>query len=153
VVAMVDLRPMNWNFGRREPWPRTHRLAIQRSPEYVESMTTLLILHVASGVLFMALSLPLLWEKVPPNGLYGFRVRATLENHQIWYAANKFAAKRMLAAGAVFVVAALILYFIPGIDVDDYSIGCLVLFAVPFVIGLVQSLRHVKLLDRQTHYP
>lgn len=113
-------------------------------------MTTLLILHVASGVLLMALSLPLLWEKVPPNGLYGFRVKATLENPQIWYAANKFAAKRMLAAGAVFVAAAVILYFIPGIGVDTYAIGCLVLFAVPFIIGLVQSLRYVKSLAQQS---
>lgn len=71
-------------------------------------MTTLLILHMASGVLLMALSLPLLWQRLPPNGLYGFRVKATLENPQIWYGANKFAAKRTLAAGAVFVAAALI---------------------------------------------
>jgi hypothetical protein len=112
-------------------------------------MTTLLILHVASGVLLMALSLPLLWGKVPPNGLYGFRVRATLENPRIWYAANRFAAKRMLLSGAVFVAAALILYFIPGISVDTYSLGCLFLFAVPVVIGLVQSVRYVKSLSRQ----
>ncbi len=112
-------------------------------------MTTLLILHVASGVLLMALSLPLLWEKVPPNGLYGFRVKATLENPRIWYAANKFAAKRLLVAGAVFVVAAVILYFIPGVGVDTYSLGCLFLFAVPFIIGLVQSIRYVKSLARQ----
>jgi uncharacterized membrane protein len=102
-------------------------------------MMTLLILHVASGVLLMALSLPLLWEKVPPNGLYGFRVKATLENPRIWYTANKFAAKRLLLAGAVLVVAAVILYFIPGVGVDTYSLGCLFLFAVPFIIGLVQS--------------
>jgi hypothetical protein len=47
-------------------------------------MTTLLILHVASGVLLMGLSLPLLWGKVPPTGLYGFRARATLENPRSW---------------------------------------------------------------------
>ena len=111
-------------------------------------MKTLLILHIASSVLLMALSLPLLWEKVPPNGLYGFRVKATLENPRIWYAANKFAAKRLLVAGAVFVAAALILYFIPGIGVDTYILGCLFLFAVPFVIGLVQSLRYAKSLAR-----
>ncbi len=110
---------------------------------------TLLILHAASGVLLMALSLPLMCGKVPPNGLYGFRVKATLENPQIWYAANKFAAKRLLVAGAVLVTAALILYFIPGIGVDTYSLGCLFLFAVPFVIGLVQSFRYTKSLGQK----
>ena len=121
-----------------------HACSVRCRRDTLNSMTTLLILHVTSGVLLMALSLPLLWEKIPPNGLYGFRVRATLENPQIWYAANKFAAKRLLMAGAVFVAAALILYFIPGVRVDTYSLGCLFLFAVPFVIGLVQSLRYVK---------
>jgi hypothetical protein len=81
-------------------------------------MTTLLVLYLASGVLLMLLSLPLLWGKVPPYGLYGFRVRATLDNPDIWYPANKYAAKRLLWSGAVFVVAALILHFIPGIGVD-----------------------------------
>ncbi len=53
-------------------------------PHTLNSLTTLLIPHAASGVLLMALSLPLLWEKVPPNGLYGFRVKVTLENPPIW---------------------------------------------------------------------
>jgi uncharacterized membrane protein len=113
-------------------------------------MTTLLILYLASGVLLTLLLLPLLWGKIPPNGLYGFRVRATLENPSIWYAANRFAAKRLLWSGVTFVVAALILYFVPGISVDVYSLGCLFLFAVPFVIGLIQSIRYVKSLSRQT---
>ena len=111
-------------------------------------MITLLILYLASGVLLMLLSLPLLWSKIPPNGLYGFRVRATLENPSIWYPANKFAAKRLLWSGAVFVAAAVALYFIPGISVDVYSMACLFLFAVPFVMGLIQSLRYVKSLAR-----
>jgi len=113
-------------------------------------MTTLLILHVTTGFLLILLSLPLLWGKVPPNGLYGFRVRATLENPVIWYAANRYAAKWLLWSGAIFVVAAVGLYFIPGISVDVYSLGCLSVFAVPFVIGLVQSVRYAKLLARQT---
>ena len=113
-------------------------------------MTTLLVLYLASGVLLMLLSLPLLWSKIPPNGLYGFRVRATLENPSIWYPANKFAAKRLLWSGAVFVAAAVALYFIPGISVDVYSLGCLFVFAVPFVIGLVQSVRYVRALAHQT---
>jgi hypothetical protein len=112
-------------------------------------MTTLLILYLASGVLLMLLSLPLLWGRIPPNGLYGFRVRATLDNPSIWYAANKYAAKRLLWSGAVFVVAAVVLYFIPGIGVDVYSLACLFLFAVPFVIGLIQSVRYVRALARQ----
>jgi len=112
-------------------------------------MTTLLIFYISTGVLLILLSLPLLWGKVPPNGLYGFRVRATLNDPQIWYAANKFAAKRLLVSGVTFVTAALIFYFIPGISVDVYSLGCFFLFAASFSIGLIQSIRYVKSLAGQ----
>lgn len=112
-------------------------------------MTTLLILHVASGVLPILLLLPLLWGKIPPDGLYGFRVRATLDNPRIWYAANRFAAKRLLWSGATFAVAALILHSVPGISVDVYALGCLFLFAAPFTFGLIQSVRYAKSLARR----
>ncbi len=115
----------------------------------LDAMTTLLILFVGSGVLLMLLSLPLLWGKVPPNGLYGFRIRATLDNPSIWYPANKYAAKRMLWSGAAFTVAAVVLYFIPDITVDEYSLGCLFLFAAPLTVGLVQSVRYAKSLAGQ----
>jgi hypothetical protein len=76
--------------------------------------------------------------------------RATLENPRIWTAANKFAAKRLLCSGAVLVPTAVVLYLIPGISVEVYSLACLFLFAVPFIIGLLQSIRYVKSLARQT---
>ena len=56
-------------------------------------MEILLILYIISGTLLIALSLPLLFEKVPPNPLYGFRVSQTLDNREVWYAVNKYAAK------------------------------------------------------------
>lgn len=133
--------------SREYHWPEPE---LTRGVASGSKLTTLLIVYVASGVLLILLSLPLLWGKVPPNGLYGFRVRATLEDPAIWYAANRYAANRLLWSGEVFVVAAVGLYFIPGISVDVYSFGCLFVFAVPLVIGLIQSLRYVKALARQT---
>lgn len=35
-----------------------------------------------------AISVPLVLRWVPPNGLYGFRVPATLADRRVWYAAN-----------------------------------------------------------------
>jgi hypothetical protein len=112
-------------------------------------MKTLLIVYLGSGGLLILLSLPLLWGKVPPNGLYGFRTRATLHDPVVWYAANHYSAKWMLASGVAWITAALGLYFVPGLSVDHYSFGCLALFAVPFVIGLVLSLRYANFLSRR----
>ncbi len=60
----------------------------------------LLILYIVSGALLTALSVPLLLEKIRPNGLYGFRVAKTMNNPEIWYAVNKYSARRLFWAGA-----------------------------------------------------
>ena len=62
-------------------------------------MATLAILYLISGVLLVLLALPLLYDKVPPNAFYGFWVAKTLDNPQIWYAVNRYAARRLVAAG------------------------------------------------------
>ena len=46
--------------------------------------TTLLMMHVGSGLVLTALSFPLIRGKIGPNPWYGFRVRQTLENPAIW---------------------------------------------------------------------
>ena len=59
-----------------------------------------------AGFLFIAISLPLIYQKVPPNRLYGFRVRKTLANPRIWYAANRIAGIDLLLTGIVIVLTA-----------------------------------------------
>ena len=44
---------------------------------------------MASCVLLVIISVPLILEIVPPNGIYGFRVSGTL-SPAIWYPANAF---------------------------------------------------------------
>ena len=43
-------------------------------------------------------------------------------------------------------ITALLFYFIPGISVDVYALGCLAVFVVVFTTGLVQSIRFLKTL-------
>jgi uncharacterized membrane protein len=64
-----------------------------------------------AGVVIVALSIPLILEKVGPNRLYGFRTRKTLSSPRIWYAANRVAGRDLLIAGVVVVVSDLILIF------------------------------------------
>src|SRR5262249_15970212 len=76
------------------------------------AMTMLMQLYVGAGLLLIVLSLPLLFQKVPPNPLYGFRLSPALDDPKIWYATNTHSAKRLMAAGASSVAAAIALYFI-----------------------------------------
>ena len=110
----------------------------------LQGVATLTIAHAGIGVLFMALSLPLLWQKVPPNRLYGFRTRATLGDPRVWYPANRFAAKRMLLAGAVLVAAAIVLHFVPGLTRDARALGAFASFGAVLAVGFLQSHRYAK---------
>ena len=110
-------------------------------------MTTLLILYIAAGLLLVALSIPLLLGKIRPNPVYGFRVPATLNDPDLWYAVNKFAAKRLVAAGLGILAPAIGLYFLPGLTVEAYALLCLAVFVLVFGAGLWQSIRYMRSLD------
>lgn len=104
-----------------------------------DDRTVFLLFFTVSGLLLIGLAVPLLRGKIPPNGLYGFRVPKTINNSQVWYAANQYAAKRLLWAGASFVAAAMLLYWLPGLSLDFYALGCLVIFLVVLIWGLIQD--------------
>ena len=52
-------------------------------------------------LLILALSIPMILDRVPPNGAYGFRTPKTLESEEVWYPANRAAGWFMLAAAVL----------------------------------------------------
>jgi len=104
----------------------------------------LLLIYIGGGVLLALLSLPLMAEKVKPNLYYGFRISATLSEPQLWYASNKYFAKRQFVAALILIAAALGLYFVPGISVDAYALSVLGVFVVVYGVAVAQSLRYIK---------
>ena len=104
----------------------------------------LLYMYLGSGTLLALLALPLLAKKIKPNPLYGFRVKRTLEDPDLWYQVNYFFAWRQLFTGIVTVIAALGLYFVPGLSVDTYALACLGVFALAFGVAMVQSILYMK---------
>ena len=107
-------------------------------------MQSLLVTHIAGGIALALLALPLLAGKVKPNLFYGFRIPATLQNPVVWYAANKFFAKRLLVVALVEVIAAVGLYFPRNMNTDRYRRSVFGVFIVPVVIAVLQSLRYIK---------
>jgi hypothetical protein len=65
---------------------------------------------VASCVLLVIISVPLILRLVPPNGVYGFRTGATMSTPEIWYPANAFMGWSLSIAG---VVSATLLVMLP----------------------------------------
>ena len=106
----------------------------------------LLLLYCAAGILLALLSIPLMQRKIPPNGLYGFRTPKTIDNPELWYVVNQFSAKRMFWTAIAFLIAALVLYFLPGIGLDGYAMGCLGVFSTGMIITVVQTVNYLRTL-------
>jgi uncharacterized membrane protein len=61
--------------------------------------------------LLAVIAFPLALRLIGPNSLYGFRTPATLANRQLWYSANAFAGRALLAAA---VLSAALVWFRPA---------------------------------------
>jgi hypothetical protein len=107
-------------------------------------MSILLYLYVGTGLLLSVLSVPLILRRIPPNGLYGFRVKATLDDPDLWYAVNAYSGWRLLAGGLSAVAAAVGLAVVPGLTVDLYALGCLAITGTVLVIGLIQTVLYLR---------
>jgi len=107
-------------------------------------MQTLMVMYVLFGALLVLLAIPLWLQKIPPNGLYGFRVKKTMENEKTWYAVNRYSAPWLIATGLGIVSSALLLSFIPGISVDMYALSVLAVLVVILGAGLTATIRFMN---------
>ncbi len=101
-------------------------------------------LYVGFGLLLILVALPMIFGKVPPNRWYGFRTNRTLANQEIWYPANSYSGKLLLAAGAVISLAAIILALIPGLSANAYAIVMVVVLTAAVLLAVVGSLRYLR---------
>lgn len=111
-------------------------------------MTPIMVMYVIFGGLLIVLALPMLRDKVPPNPWYGFRVPSTLSDPVVWYKANRYMARWLLATGVITVVASIAIYFVPGLTVDAYAWLVLAAFGVPFLVMIVASFRYLRQLPK-----
>lgn len=110
-------------------------------------LQTLLILYLGGSLLLIGLSIPMIRGRVKPNGLYGFRLPKTLNNPDIWYPANSYAGKWLLASGIVSAVAALGFYLVPGLTVDAYALLCTAVILGTLALSFAMSYRYLRSLD------
>jgi uncharacterized membrane protein len=106
----------------------------------------LLGMYLVFGALLIGLSFPLMLNKIKPNGLYGFRIPKTLNDPDTWYAVNHHFSFRLFWLGVACVLTSLILYGIPGLSVDAYALSVLGVFALGFLIGILQTVRYMRTL-------
>jgi hypothetical protein len=97
-----------WRFGRF-PLARRAGQASQPRDPFLESQRRRTRL-IASCVLLVIVSIPLMFRVVPRNGVYGFRNSATMSSPAIWYSANAFMGWALSVAA---VISAIVLLKLP----------------------------------------
>ncbi len=111
-------------------------------------MVILLALYAFGGLLLAGLSVPLILQKIPPNGLYGFQLPSTLNNPMLWYKVNAYAGWRFLVVGLGTSAGAIILYYTTNANVEKYAMSCLGVFLGLFFWGLITSFLYLRSLHR-----
>ena len=112
----------------------------------MDGITIVTLTIAASGVVFIALGIPLYKRRVPPNMLYGCRTEKSLSDENIWYAVNQVTGRDLIVAGIlVFLVAAIIFPLRHRIN-DNLAIavllGTLVLSVARMVVHSFHALKN-----------
>ncbi|MBW3671027.1 MAG: SdpI family protein [Acidobacteria bacterium] len=66
----------------------------------------LVAILTAASLLIIALAVPMIRRRVPPNTLYGLRVPATFADDSVWYDANEQSGRDLLIFGVILLVVA-----------------------------------------------
>jgi hypothetical protein len=112
-------------------------------------MELIVTLYVLTGLLIAGLAIPLLRGKVPPNHWYGFRIRRTLEDPDVWYPVNAWAARRLLIVGLGTTIAGLVGMVIPEPAMPAYSLVLAAAMIAAVMLILVFGIRYARSLPTE----
>jgi uncharacterized membrane protein len=104
----------------------------------------ILVVYLLGACLLVGLAIPLAMRWVPPNRVYGFRTRATLEDPNVWYPVNRVTGIWLIATG-IATAAVSTSTFLAGLGLRAEPMVNL----LPIVGGCVGILIHGLLLIRR----
>jgi len=110
----------------------------------------MVLVLVSVGLLLIAVAIPLLRRSVGPNAMYGLRVKATLENEEIWYEANARSAKDLVKIGVVNIIVAVGLSFWRGLSSEPYALICTGVLIVTVLWYCVKGSHIVNQLEKES---
>jgi hypothetical protein len=100
--------------------------------------------NLGIGLFLIALSLPFVLRKVKPNPWWGFiRTRRMVENADVWYPVNAYAARVMITAVGVYLLLSLIM-LVPFVPPEVYVLVLSGLLVVIMIVVVVMSLMYLR---------
>jgi uncharacterized membrane protein len=107
-------------------------------------MRQIVIMNVILGFILAIIAIPMILNRIKPNHFYGFRVKRTMENPEIWYQVNEFAGKQLFVAGIAIILLAIGLSLILNLDLQTYSLITPGINIALLLVALIRSVRYLN---------
>ena len=86
----------------------------------MSTVTTIALSDIFAGLLVLGVNIPLILRKVPRNGIYGMRFRASMKSDEAWYAINEYGGKLFAWGSLLILIAGLAGLWWPADKLDEY---------------------------------
>src|SRR5262249_16290856 len=96
------------------------------------------------GAAIFALSVPLIYRKVPMNHFYGIRLRESFVSKEQWYDINAYGGRKLAVWSWVIVITGCAGLILPSRCVATYVPIAIILPIVRLTIPIVQTIRWIK---------
>ncbi|MFA5323376.1 MAG: SdpI family protein [Smithella sp.] len=103
-----------------------------------------LVTILVCDAVFAIIAIPLILRKVPRNVIYGFRVKATLENDFVWYEANAYFGRLFLISSFISALLIIFLYFSNIISVQNFLNASIAVLVIPSLVAMLLTFRYIK---------
>jgi uncharacterized membrane protein len=111
-------------------------------------MSIIALDYIISGIIVIAVSLPLIKRKIKMNTFYGFRIKAAFESEQLWYDINAYGGRMLIRFGSVILIAGLIGISLPRKFWLIYAFASLAVILVGLFITVFKALRYAAQLKK-----
>lgn len=105
------------------------------------------VINIGVGLLFIAISIPLVLRMIPINGLYGFRIPKAFISAELWYDINAYGGKQMILWSFIMIAVSIADIFLANASASlmallAVSMGPVVIFpTIAVIVTLVHAAR------------
>jgi uncharacterized membrane protein len=111
----------------------------------MDDVTIVIIMFTTVGMLEIIMGIPLMFEKIKPNWLYGFRLPSTVSNKGVWYPVNRYVGRGFVFAGIIVILSNLFLYMSDlNLTILEKTLVLLFLTLIPIIIIIIAGLVYLK---------
>ena len=91
------------------------------------------IINIASALMIIGISIPLVKHKIKMNHLYGIRIKKSFESEDSWYKINEYGGKQLILWSIPMIIAGFFCFFVP-FDNSNKDILAMICGVLPITV-------------------